>query len=272
MTLWVKYQNIPDGARKAFWYYLFYCFVFIILQIGLTSTFAFFHFLLEHDMNSIENWLSRNTWEILVCSKVLALITTAKVLKLNAYVEYSFRESFKKLNYLPTKRAVGIVIFLLIFFYALIDQFGGGIQKNQLKEDLVYSSFFGSIVYYLADLVLFICVDKVYPFVKKLYLTVPLLLFLFLLSSKIALPYLDKYYIFLIVHFLSLVYFFYKDKVGDALFYTIFLIAPLSTVYGLDIVWDNLYSVFFYQEELPVVGIIGLWIIALGYYRFSQVD
>jgi hypothetical protein len=168
---------------------------------------------------------------------------------------------------------IGFILFLLTIFYAFIEQFGGGVDQNQFKEDLFYSSFIGAFMFYIIDFVMLYLLLKIFKIKKEynsklMYLT----LMLFLISSKVALPYLDKFYVFLMIHFITLFYLGQKAKLIDVLCYAIFIISPLSSIYGLDIVWDNAYSIFTYQKELPVIGIFGIWGLAIGYYHYSKID
>ena len=174
---------------------------------------------------------------------------------------------------MPSKKMIGVILFLLTIFYAFIDQFGGGVVQNQFKEDLFYSSFIGAFMFYVLDFVMVFLLLKIFEINKEyhsklMYLT----LIMFLVSSKVALPYLNKFYVFLMIHFVTLFYLGQKAKLIDVLCYALFIISPLSSIYGLDIVWDNAYSIFTYQKKLPIFGVLGIWGIAIGYYHYSKVD
>ncbi len=267
------YENLSLDIRRVLLYYLIYCFLFVFIHLALVSTFSFFHFLLDHDMNTIENWLNRNTWEILSFSKFGALFVTSKIVKLNRYDEVKYRNYFLHNNFWPTKKIFGMSLFLLTIFYAFIVQFGGGVNENQFKEELFYSSFIGSFMYYVTDFAMVYLLIKVFEVdLKKIRkIMYPCLIF-FLISSKIALPYLNKFYVFLMIHFLTMFLISSRDRFVDVLVYALFVICPLSTIYGLDIVWDNAYSLFSYEKSLPVVGILGIWGLAVGYYLYSTAD
>ena len=265
------YYSIPLNLRKVILYYTLFNISFLLIQLALNSTFTFFHFLLEHDLITIENWLNRNTWEILTLSKLSSLFFTLKILQLNLYNDLSLFQFIRGLKLTPTKKIWSTVFFILVFFYALIVQFGGELTKNQFKEELVYSSFFGSIVFYISDIFILIFFDKVYDFFKYSYKVLIIPFIFFIISSKVSLPYLNKFHIFLFIHFLTMLYFAKKHNFGDIIVYCFMIIGPLSTLYGLDIVWENINSVYVYQSSLPVVGIIGIWSIAIGYYSKTKI-
>ncbi len=260
----------PLEYRKLFLYYLLFSFMFLFLQLILTSVFTFFHFLLEHDMNTIESWLSRNTWEVLILSKFMSFIFTIKILKLNIYEDFKVFEYYRDILTRPSRKIWGMTFFILFFIYILIEQFSGGVDQNQFQNGLLYSSYLGSTTYYLFDILLIVTIQRYFNLEKinlKLYGS---LLLVFLLSSKIALPYMSKFIVFIIIHFIALLFFAAKKNSGDVLVYIFLIIGPLSSVFGLDIVWDNLYSVFAYDKALPVTGILGIWCIAIGYYQISR--
>ncbi len=269
----LKKLHISIEVKRLWLYYFLYCVIFIFLNLAMVSVFSFFHFLLNHDMNTIENWLNRNNWEILSLGKLFSLYFTSRIIKLNQYNEIKFRDFFIGLSYLPSRKMIGMIVFLLTIFYAFIVQFGGGVNQNQFKEELFYSSFIGSFIFYLADFVMIYLILKVFEVKKEDYSKViyPCLI-LFLIASKIALPYLNKFYVFLMIHFLSLFVISFRGKLADVFLYGLLVIAPLSTIYGLDIVWDNAYSFFSYQKPLPALGILGIWGLALGYYNYSHAD
>jgi hypothetical protein len=273
MTSQNWYFKIPVDVRKVFLYYLMYCFGFLLIHLAMISIFTFFHFLLDHDMNTIENWLNRNAWEVLSFSKLTSLYISTRVIKLNLYNDIKLRSYFELDQLIPSKKMIGVILFLLAIFYAFIVQFGGGVVQNQFKEDLFYSSFIGAFMFYTLDFIMIFLLLKIFE-IKKEYHTklMYLTLIMFLVSSKVALPYLDKFYVFLMIHFITLFYLGQKAKLIDVLCYALFIISPLSSIYGLDIVWDNAYSIFTYQKNLPILGVLGIWGIAIGYYHYSKVD
>lgn len=264
--LWLK----SDNSKLAL-YYILFCVLFIISQVSLISIFSFFHFLLDHEMSVIENWLNRNSWEVLVFSKLISTSVVVKIAQLNSYYDISLIEFIKKINYRPTAKVIGMSVFILVLFYALLDQFGGGVVKNHFKQELFYSSFLGAFFFYIFDIIVIYFVRTIYQIEdKKWGRNCVIMSILFLISSKIALPYLDKYFIFLVVHFFTLFYLLYKSKFIDTIVYTLLVISPMSSIYGIDIVWDNAYSIFAFSNNVPHIGIILIWTIALIYFRISK--
>ncbi|MDH5415550.1 MAG: hypothetical protein OEW87_15545, partial [Flavobacteriaceae bacterium] len=198
-------SRLSAEIKKLYIYYFIYSLLFIFLHLVMVSTFSFFHFLLNHDMSTIENWLNRNTWEILSMSKLASLIFTGQIVKLNHYSDIKFQDFFSDQSLWPSKKIFGMSLFILTIFYALIIQFGGGVVQNQFKEELFYSSFLGSFLFYMADFVMVYFLVLVFEIPRRhlLRLIYPCL-FLFLVTSKVALPYLNKFHVFLVVHYFTL--------------------------------------------------------------------
>jgi hypothetical protein len=268
-----KYFVIEKNLRKILWFYGSYCFSFVLVHLLLISVFTFFHFLLDHEMGAIENWISLNGWEIIVLAKLISLGLIAKIIQVNTYKQFNFLDEIRDAVTLPSKKSISIVFFMIVMFYSLLIQFGGGIQSNKVWEDLFFSSFLGSCLFYSFDI---LCIGLIIKYFD-LKITEPIKIFIFCLlffviSSKIVLPYMDKYSFFLVIHFASIFYLGYHRNIGDLLLYLFFIIAPQSAFFGIDLVWDNSYSVFSHKDNIPLLGTLGIWGIALGYYRYSRLD
>lgn len=257
-------------VRKILFYYFGYCSLFLIFHLASISLVSFFHFLLDHDMAVIENWLYRNAWEIIVFAKIFAAFIIIKALKLNNYFINSLLSILRTDIWKPTRTLIVLIFFLSILFYALILQFGGELINNTKETDFAYVSYLGSVFFYLVDfLVVNILVRNLEIRSKRKFFALSIvLLILFLAFTKATLPYINKYFIFLILHFSTLLILLFKERKNmiNPLLYTLVIIGPFSSLYGLDIVWENAHSIYTYKETLPVIGITGIWLIGLGYY------
>ena len=170
----------------------------------------------------------------------------------------------------PTRAAIVFIIFLAVLFYALILQFGGEIVGGNKSVDFVYISYFGSIFFYFIDfIVINVLVRNITLKSKRKYFLLMLsLTVIFMLFTKATLPYISKYYIFLVLHFFTLLLFLFTNlkNIINPILYALAIIGPLSAFYGLDLVWDNAHALYSYKDSLPVAGIIGVWFIGLIYY------
>lgn len=353
-------QIFPNKELKIIASYTLFAILYCLIHLILTSVFSFFHFLLDHDLATVNNWLSLNSWEIISFSKLSAVLVMVKLFQFNSYGDNYFWASIGEYFKSPSKKIFVIIFFVLAILYALIEQFGGGIRSNSLFENLMLSSFLGSFVFYAADFVFLIYlfnyfdytlsqsigkhidgatlliffilglvfllgtidffdekvlglsnsmnslllennlsskwnlfeIDKVKAFSmliyaisfvlyvkssfsKNLFLhfsSALTLLFIFTFFSKLILPYLDKYLLFLVIHFVFLFFLLERMQTVDMGFYLLGIVSLLSVFFGIDLVWDNSYSMFEYSKNLPVIGIIGIWFIALQYYKLSRLN
>jgi hypothetical protein len=256
-------------ARKLLIYYTIYCIFFLLFYLGLVSTISFFHFLLDHEMGVIENWLNRNTWEVLILAKATSGYFTVKSLYLNNYQFWDIRKFLKKTIHPPEQKLVVIVLFIVIFLYALLNQFGSQLIARESELSFSLTSYLGSILFYIIDIfvISYSLVHMEVTRKQKIKLNVALPV-LFYITTKIALPYVDKYTIFIFLHCISLnILLFKNDKnFSNPLFYSILVIGPLSTLLGIDLVWDNSYALYSYPQTMPIIGVLLIWLTALVYY------
>jgi hypothetical protein len=274
MTIFRNLLGLEVDIRKILSYYLGYNLIFLIGYIAFISMISFFHFLLEHDMAVIENWIFRNAWEVIVFSKLLASFIIIKALKLNNYFTISLWQTIKEEHWKPSRYAVIFILFISFLFYALIMQFSGELINNAKDTDFAHISFLGSAFFYFMDFFIINLLLKYIPISnqRKLFVLLAICLVFFLFFTKATLPYINKYYIFLILHFVTLLIFLAKEPKNllNPILYALIVIGPFSSFYGLDLVWDNAHSIYSYKETLPNIGILGLWLIGLVYYFKAQ--
>ena len=261
------------SGRKVIFYYLGYCLLFLVTHLSFISLVSFFHFLLDHDMAVIENWLYRNAWEMIVFSKTLSAFIIIKALKLNNYFINSLFSILKMDIWKPTRKVLVFVLFISVLFYALIMQFSGELINNTKEAEFTYISYFGSVLFYFIDFLVINVLIRNFKVTqkRKVFALILTLTIFFLFFTKATLPYIDKYFIFLVLHYLTLLLFLFKERknIMNPLLYSLIIIGPFSSLYGLDIVWDNAHSIYSYKESLPLAGICGVWLIGLGYYYKS---
>ena len=178
-----------ESFLKLFAIYGGYCALVLFIHLMLTSVFSFFHFLLDHEMTTIENWLSLNGWEIIGFAKLISFVVMTKLIQVNSYTDSSFRSEVREMEKIPSKKAIASIFFLLVMFYSLLVQFGGGIQTNQILDELFFSSFLGSIIFYGLDVLLIMVVVNYFKLKLKHPLQVfALCLLFFLVPLRLCFP------------------------------------------------------------------------------------
>lgn len=274
MTGVLSHLFLSSSSRKALTYYIGYCCLFLFSYLSLVSTISFFHFLLDHEMSVIESWLSHNAWEVLILSKAIAAFIVLKSLKLNNYFLKGSLDLIKEGRFLPTRSALVLVLFLMVFFLALVYQLKGGLDLNpkaSLSESsFIATSFFGSILFFMIDIFVIYSAIANFPIVRRrqvwfLGVALPTL---FLVCAKIAIPYLDGKALFLILHFYSLLILVSTSKgnFANLILYSLAIAGPLSAFFGTDLVWGDTFSSFTYPDKIPSLGILAIWFTGLLYY------
>jgi len=256
-------------ARKVIIYYSLYCVLFLLFYLALVSTISFFHFLLDHEMGIIENWLNRNTWETLIVSKLLSGLCTVKSLMLNNYHYLSFNDFLKKHMKSPDLKVYVIVLFIVIFLYALLNQFGSELISKEAEFSFSITSYIGSVLFYLIDIfVLFYALAHAQLSRKQIIKMAVLIPILFYITTKVALPYVEKYTLFIFLHIITMCILMFRDKsnFSNIVLYCLSVIGPLSIFLGIDLVWDNSYAFYSYPSTVPILGILLIWLTALVYY------
>lgn len=260
---------LSSNSRKILTYYGGYCCLFLFSYVALVSTVSFFHFLLDHEMSVIEAWISRSSWEILAIAKLIALTLSLYTIRLNNYQLKDARALLKNARFAPSPKAVAISVFIICFFAALAFQFEGAFHVNELSERFG-ASFIGSCAFYLFDLFVIFSLIQNFGLEKKrhMFMLGAALPSAFLVSSKMALPYIDHRSLFLVLNFLSLSALLIKEKnnLGNILIYSIIVIGPLACLFGADLTWEDDFSYYLYPERTPAIGIIAIWLTAFLYY------
>lgn len=259
--------------NKVIFHYLIYSLIFIIIHFSSISVVAFFHFLLDHELSVIEYWLNRNGWEVLTFSKITSSVIFLSFFTLN-FSKSSIKETFKGFVYRPTWNACAIVLYFLIstifcFYYLGDFKYGGD------NEDFLYTSFLGSVLYYFTDYLVVVFILKAQQMNEKMRVTLSLYLsLLFFVSTKIALPYTSHFYLFIFLHFLTLLVFHARNQknILNPLLYAVVIIGPLSSFFGVDLVWDNTYSPYQIDKTNITVSIMFVWLFGLIFHYKRKLD
>lgn len=254
-------------SNKVIFHYLIYSVLFIVIHFVSISVVSFFHFLLDHELSIIEYWLTRNGWEVLIFSKVLASVIFISFFVLNS-LKISLKEVISSLSYRPTWDAVAIILYFGISMISCF-YFISGFSYGSNEEDFLYTSYLGSILYYMTDYFVVLLIFKSRNYTDKMRVIFSLYLALiFFTSTKIALPYTSQFYLFIFLHFLTILTFYSKNPNNfmNPLLYCLVIIGPLSSYFGVDLVWDNAYSPYQFDRSSITVSIMCVWIFGLIYH------
>jgi hypothetical protein len=266
-------SNIGGNTKKHFLYYGLYSLLFVFVHLGLVSVFSFFHFLLDHDMNTIEEWLTLNGWEILIAAKAISFASLLYILKMNNYKSISIKILLDEMEVRPDLKMIGVISFIVIIFSSFVSLFGGEINRNEIEAMYVITSFIGSALFFIIDFGMIFLLEYFFePKPRSFKLRLISLLLMFMISIKITQPFSESVDLVLVLHFVALYYFCRQKHLANGVLYAFFVVSPLACLFGLDLVWSNTHAIIMFTKEIPTIGIIGIWIIALSYFHRSRMN
>jgi hypothetical protein len=272
-------ETFSKNMRRILLYYTGYCLLLILIQVSLVSLVAFFHFLLDHDMGVVENWLNRNAWEILTLSKTLGFMLMIKGMRLNMYNLPSYKKLLLSKQWLPNLETIVFILFINIMGVALVDVHGGGFKFFPNRDmSYVMSSYVGNSIFYLLDFLFVFYLFENINIVKKrnkLILTIIIGL-MFLSVTNILHPYGKPNQFLILLYFTTIILSYLRDRehFGNPVCITLFLVSIFTILYGHDLVWKGQYALVNFQQPIPLVGLLATWGVGMLYFlrRRSQVD
>lgn len=271
-------ETFSKSMRQILVYYVGFCIILMIIQLALVSLVAFFHFLLDHDMAVVENWLNYNAWEILVVSKFSAFFLMIRIIRLNLYDLPKFRRRLFRKRWIPNLEAIVFVIFMNVMVLAIVDTLGGGFKFfNQREYNLVFISYIGNIVFYLIDVFLIFDLFETFEIKKKRNKLI--LIFLtgltFLITTNVLQPYGKPDQLIIFLYFVTLLLSYFKNpkNLGNTALILFFQVAFFIILYGHDLVWKKQNALVNYQGNIPIIGVLLSWLIGMFYFfKKRQVD
>ncbi len=264
-------MSFSINARKSLFFYFGYSVLYFIIHMAITSSVSFFHFLLEHDMATIDGWISKNRWELLVVAKSLSFFICLKFLNLNYREKISFWDELKAgFNY-PTQKGILFSLFLVGVVTVVSKYFYAPANIAVDNEGEFVSSFFGIIIFLHLDMTFLYLLSVIYKVgdsdKRLLFLGAA---FLFAFATHLTIPYLGVYLILALLHFITLYHFSLTNRYSDGVFYCFATVAPLNSLLGLNLFsgWEENRS-FELQFFLFAVFI---WSVGFAYDRFSRLN
>lgn len=258
-----EHLNRIKKQLGAYTLYMALCFFFHSMIISMV---AFFHFQLGHHFNIIEDWVFKNCWRINLMSKGLAFFFVVRLLTFDTYKGPILRGLFRERFKLPDSRY--FVFFLFVVVFSIVPL---GPKYSPGRAELIFQliSYVGSFLFYFLDFLVLSFVLYLFPLPQKpqriLFLFVAPLFFYFL--NKWSFPYQRNFYFFVYLQMLVLLWasFINNFQIGQSFFYTLFVIAPLSALVGLDPILGNLYSPLSLAKNPSTIFLLAIWGLGISY-------
>lgn len=256
--------------KKNILYYLIYILLYYLMYTICVSFVAFIYFVLDHGLSDIDNWLSSNSWELVIVSKLLSLGIILKILDLNSPKNLRLKYFMKNNLKLPSYQILVCSIFIMITLYSLINNNETDLISRNTISNFTMQSALGSFLFYFIDffIITFLLYLNKLNKKKSKILFLSICFSLFLLMAQFTLVYLSKYIFFVILNLFFMTLIIYKSKniLMNMVIYCSFVISPLASIYGLDLIWDNKHALYNFNEKLPYLSIGGVWFISYLYY------
>jgi hypothetical protein len=230
-------------SPRLFYFGFFFSLIWICF-LSLSSLFSFFHFQLNHDLGTIDEWFVGQGWAIIFFCKILAFSIVLSFLKLKTNLSYTFNQVIKKGQQHFTKE-IQMAYFMLVFLTIAISlpEFKG-MQTFTISKILV--SMFGGFIFYFTDIFLFYVLLLLYPLHDRTDKVKAVILYSFLSYFFNKSIFLFSYHMNFItlINFLTLytLIFDRKDNWSSPFHFIVFYLIPTMAIFGLDPVWKSEYS------------------------------
>jgi len=237
-----------------------------LFQLVTVSLISFFHFLLDHKLGVIEDWVFDKGWEIVLLVKLSAFFVIQKFVHLPSLSRQPFRDLIVETWKRPTRNlfALSVAAFFVILFFsspeANIEQ-GANVFKSII-------SYISSSVVILLDVLLLLSLRFHHGFGSwENRFAIILMATLFWVGNKTLFPFAvdfgpREFFLHLTVLQLSL---WGRDNWSDPAFFVGLVIAPMIAVLGFDPVWGGRFSLFISDQSINVSASAGIWLLATGF-------
>ena len=253
--------------------YLIFYLVVAVSYLTTISVVSYFHFLLDHDFSTIEDWIFYHYWEIASLSKIFGAVVMIGILNIQGNERNLFKDFFMDSNFkIPKEIYVVITIFFILTFFLYSPTF---ILNHNATISSVLISFLGTFVFYMSDVFVAAFIHKVYPGTRR-YLYLVIFVFsllqyffnrgLFLFAKNIdATVFCNIFFLFFLSQWRKL------NWIYPGLFCVLF-ICSFSSLTGTDIMWAEEYAFFRFPTPMGTPTYMGLIFLSVFYLHKRPKD
>jgi len=239
------------------------------LHSMVISIVVYFHLLLDHKLEMIDDWIYYHGWSLLITSKLLSLYIVMKFVNANISFVDNFRKFERGYKILPDKEIIVIVLFVIMFFVWR----GGPVKANYtifyLNE--IVMSFVGSIVFFLSDIFLLHRLNHYYRFKPRTALVMyPIYAVFFFYSFKWTYMYGKNPDLLLMFSFLigTICVQWKLKRFINAVWYIV-SISLINAWCGIGPMWGRDFSPSRMQEVFPISFLVVIFLIVAGYLKLT---
>lgn len=239
------------------------------VHLLILSIVAFFHFLLNHRMADIQDWVFFHGWEILTIGKLLSLFLVSRFIGILSSERRPFLHlyHFKK-GILKKDLFISLVIFLLgvVIVGKPVAAVNFDLNFYRLSVSLI-----GPLVFYGSEVLVLLSLNEYLPLKKKQW-HVQVILFSLItyLSHRALFLYGERWEGDVVFFF---IFIFYTLRLRGSFGWIhpfcsiVFLILPLSAFFGLDPIWGSRFSPFVFVNKVTGLEIGVFTLVSFFYFR-----
>lgn len=234
-------------SKQAGFYLLFHLIV-AVAYLVIVSIISYFHFILKHDFSIIEDWIFNHYWKIISLSKILGITTIISLLKIQSNERTPVKSFFKETTVRVEKEIYGLIVFFFILI-AIFSDFTY-IADNRSSISRFFSSFTGTYVFYMSDIVVLTFINKIYPYTSQgkwiEFFSLFIFSLIYYLSNKGLFLFAKNIDVTVIYHclILSVLSRWKQLNWSRPSTFCLLFICPFSSLIGLDPLWGQDYVPF----------------------------
>lgn len=262
-------RNHPLARQLS--YYLGFNFLVLFWHLILISLIAFFHFLLDHRLAVIEDWIFEQGWEILIISKLLSCGLFIKFINLRSEERRPIRSLLAR-GFIRPKRE-SLVALLALFLITILFGKPVDISQTGLLYPKLLMAYIGTFLFFMADILLLQHLQEHFPLRKASFqvrtLLFPVILTMVTMGSLVN----EKGPVYLLYfHFFMSLYLARwggKNWTLPAIYLLVFA-SPMSSFFGLDPIWGESFSWMKMTSTIGMTHMFALGALMIFYLQRKQ--
>ncbi len=269
----VKASLLTGPLARHLYYFLGFQLVNALVHLVLLSIIAFFHFLLDHRLADIQDWVFFHGWEILGLGKLLSLAVMSRFLGVLSIERRPFFSLIQLKKGIWRKEVFICLVFSLLGLIIIGSPFQEPNYEFSFYRIVVNS--FGVAIFFLSEAFLLLALNEWMP-LKRGQWPIEIICFSFL-SFVIH----KSLFVFgtgwdgTVIFHLIMVYFFLKLR-GDhawlhSCVYTVLYIVPLCVFFGVDPLWADKFSFFRFSHTIGGVEVGVFTVLSIFYLRRRRI-
>ncbi len=263
-----KSHFLKYPLSRHIYYFLGYQLANIISHLIILSVIIFFHFLLDHRLADIQDWIFFHGWEVLILGKLLSLGGMSR------FIGILSSERNPLLHILSGARGffkLEVIVAIVFMTIALLVVGKPEFQiANKWSFYPLLISYLGHIALFGGDALFILVLNKAIPLKRRAWsFEVVLFSAISFLIHKVIFLFGIEWNAHIIFSFILI---FYSLKLRSELVWlhsltlTLLFVAPFFTLFGLDPLWGSRFSPFILSESVTGIAFAVFTSLAIAFF------